>query len=358
MRVHKSPALKALVREVFFHRVRPDVVHLHWIGQFNSWGMGLVRAAMFILRLCLLRLTGIPLIWTVHNLLPHESRCRRLDWSVGWLTARLARRLIVHSATSRAEVVKAWGLRPSKPIHVVPHPNYIGCYANTVTREQARERLGISPSKIVLLFVGYVRPYKGVLELIESFKSLNDASTFLLIAGKPLDDSFARVVSEAGAGNDNIGFHAGFVEDDEVQVYMNAADVVVLPYRRTLSSGAVMLAMSFGKPCAAPALPGIADLLDASTAFLYDPDREDGLTDALKQACEDRHRLAEMGRRNRERAEGYSWEAAARATAEVYRQSCTETARGEEQSPGSTNPDDLSGSGHMRRGRGGCSKTV
>ena len=316
--VHKYATLKALAHDILFGRFRPQVVHLHWISRFGARGLGLARAASFLLRLCLLRVAGIRLVWTVHNLLPHESRHPRLDMAIGWLTARLAHCLIVHSATAKAEVCKGWGLAASKPIHVVPHPNYIGCYPDSITRAQARQRLDIPESGVVLLFLGAVRPYKGVLQLVDSFKALDDASTFLLIAGRPLNDDFAQTVNDAIQGNGNIRFHAGFVSDDDVQVYMNAADVVVLPYLRTLSSGAVMLAMSFGKACVAPALGSIADLLDASGAFLYDPTGEDALGKALSQAYGARERLARMGAHNREKAEQYSWENAAALTMIAY----------------------------------------
>jgi glycosyltransferase involved in cell wall biosynthesis len=67
---------------------------------------------------------------------------------------------------------------------------------------------------------------------------------------------------------------------------MNAADVVVLPYRHVTTSGAALLAFSFGKPIIAPALPGFLELMhdNPELGLLYDPVAFHGLADALRQA--------------------------------------------------------------------------
>ncbi|WP_242482112.1 glycosyltransferase, partial [Trichormus variabilis] len=60
----------------------------------------------------------------------------------------------------------------------------------------------------------------------------------------------------------NIKFIPGFVPSEKLQIYLNACDVVVFPYRDILTSGAVMLAMSFGRACIAPRKGCIAEVLD------------------------------------------------------------------------------------------------
>jgi glycosyltransferase involved in cell wall biosynthesis len=96
--------------------------------------------------------------------------------------------------------------------------------------------------------------------------------------------------------------------------------VVVFPYRDILTSGAVILAMSFGRACIAPAIGCIVDVLDEHGAILYDPDRPDGLRQALASAMTDGQRLQEMGAYNLQRARVWSWDGIAQQTAEVYRE--------------------------------------
>jgi beta-1,4-mannosyltransferase len=187
-----------------------------------------------------------------------------------------------------------------------------------VSRAAAREKLAIKDSEVVFLFLGAVRPYKGVLELIDAFRTLATDHALLVIAGRPLNDDFARKIEIAGKALDNVRFHPGFVQDEEIQVYMNAADIVVLPYRHVLSSGAALLAMSFGKPCIAPAIGCLADVLDASGAFLYDPECEAGLLESMRRAVEARDTLGRMGAHNREKVLQWTWQKAAEATNALY----------------------------------------
>ena len=73
-----------------------------------------------------------------------------------------------------------------------------------------------------------------------------------MIAGKSKDHELTEFIQAKADSNPAIQFIPGFIEDDDVQMYMNAADVVTFPYKNILTSGAVMLAISFGRACLAP----------------------------------------------------------------------------------------------------------
>ena len=318
MEVEKIRSLKALFRGgVFMPRV-PDIVHLHWLPVFGWRQLRAFRCLAFVLRLVLLRLRGVRVIWTIHNLLPHESRHRKMDWLLTRSVAGLSSGMIVHGQSAKRQAMTMWGLRDEGRFAVIPHGNYRDNYPNDVSRAAAREKLALDASEVVFLFLGAIRPYKGVLELIDAFRTLAADHTALVIAGKPLNDEFTQEIETARAHSDRIRFRPGFVPDDEVQVYMNAADVVVLPYQHILSSGAALLAMSFGKPCVAPAIGCLRDVLDDSGAFLYDAESEAGLLESMRHALEARGDLPRMGRHNREAASHWTWEKAAEATKALY----------------------------------------
>jgi len=316
--LQKQYSLKDLFRYGIFLIARPDIVHLHWLPEFGWREWRFLRALAFVSRLALLRLRGIPLVWTVHNLRPHESRHPRLDWLLARTVAALSNGLIVHGQNARQQAIDTWRLRDPGRFVVIPHPSYIGDYPNRIDRPTARARLGVKDSQVVFLFLGAVRPYKGVLELIQAFQQLASDRAVLVIAGQPLNDEFRRKIETAGAGLDNVRFRPGFVADDQIQVYMNAADVVVLPYRHLLSSGAALLAMSFGKPCVGPAMGCLTDVLDASGAFLYDPACETGLLESMRRVVERADTLAAMGEYNRQKASQWTWASAAAATRTLY----------------------------------------
>jgi glycosyltransferase involved in cell wall biosynthesis len=138
----------------------------------------------------------------------------------------------------------------------------------------------------VFLFLGLLRPYKGLEELLPAFRSLPDPNAALLIAGRPRPSDYAAHLAEQAAYDPRVLLHPHFVPVDEVQVWMNAADAVVLPYRQITTSGAAMLAWSFGKPVIAPALPAFLEPMAAAPflGLLYDPAAPNGLADVLRQA--------------------------------------------------------------------------
>jgi beta-1,4-mannosyltransferase len=318
VQVEKERSLKNLFRCGILMRGRPDIVHLHWLPAFSWREWGFLRCLAFVSRLTLLRLRGIPLIWTIHNLVPHESSHPRLDWLLARTVAALSTGLIVHGQSAKQQAIGTWRWRDRGRFAVIPHGNYMRNYPNSIDRATARERLGLKDSQIVFLFLGAVRPYKGVLELIQAFRQLATDHAVLLIAGQPLNDAFAQEIETAGADLDRVRFLPGFVPDDEIQVYMNAADAVVLPYRHLLSSGAALLAMSFGKPCVAPAMQCLTDVLDDSGAFLYDPESETGLLENMRRAVGAANTLVRMGAHNRQKASQWTWAKAAAATKALY----------------------------------------
>jgi beta-1,4-mannosyltransferase len=300
--VDKTCSLKRAFNRTLLGGNRPDIIHVHWLPPF-AWGLvPVLRLIFFVGRLCVLRVSGVILVLTVHNLRPHESRSPRGDWLVCRTVIALTQAVIVHSKTARREVVSTFCLPTCENrILVIPHGNYLQAYANKIERAAARARLGISDARTVMLFLGQIRPYKGVLELIAAFRQLRErrANAGLVIAGQPLTEELSRTIAAEVGRCQAIRYEPRFVPEDEVQVYLNACDVVVFPYRQVLSSGAVILAMSFARACVAPRLGCILDVLDDTGAFLYDSQDERGLLDALTAACVRQAELQGMGEYNR-----------------------------------------------------------
>lgn len=200
----------------------------------------------------------------------------------------LADGLHVHAAYMADEVRR---IQPVPTIAVIPHGHYIDAYPNTVSRADARRSLHLpltvhhSPST-VYLFLGLIRPYKGLEELMPAFRGLSEPHARLLIAGRPRPNDYAARLAAQAGDDPRVVWHPQFVPDEDVQLWMNAADAVVLPYRQITTSGAAMLAWSFGKPVIAPALPAFVEPMAAAPflGLLYDPADPAGLDKALRHA--------------------------------------------------------------------------
>lgn len=295
----------------------PDVVHLHWLPRVEVTPTGALAVLLFVARIARLRLRGVRIVWTVHNLYHHEARWRPADRWLARRVAASASRVIVHSTTAHTLVSREFGVDDDK-LAVVPHGHYADSYPNTTTRLVARARLGLDADSVVLLFFGNLRPYKGVRELVAAYQALDNRGTTLLIVGKPSSLAVVSAVERAMTSCARIQLRTGFVPEEDVQTYMNASDVVVLPYQDVLTSGALVLAMSFGRACIAPAMGCIPDMLDERGGFLYGPGQDDALREALRRAIAQRERLHAMGMHNLQRVREWGWDRVARDTAAVY----------------------------------------
>ena len=159
-------------------------------------------------------------------------------------------------------------------IYVIPHGNYIGYYANNVSKSKARRRLGLNNENFVYLFLGLIRPYKGIEDLIDTFLKLSNTNTRLLIAGRVFGIiNYESKLKESTKGNCRIKLFLDFIPDEDIQVFLNACDVFVLPYKDITTSGAALLGMSFGKPIIAPNISFFREVLTAENGILYDTEK-------------------------------------------------------------------------------------
>ncbi len=306
---------------------KPDVIHFQFIDPYilpayrsRETCRALFKGPLFLVQVLILRLCGCRIVWTIHNLGNHDKRRPNVEWFYSLLFCRLAHALITHGKSAQEAVVRRYRLtRQSHRLHVVHHPNYIDAYPNTISQKEARTRLGIEPSRLLFLFFGQIRPYKGLMELIDAFRDLQPIDADLWVAGEATEQGLADELTRADANIHSLHCTLKRIPDLDVQIYMNACDVVVLPYRRILTSGAALLAMSFGRVCVAPRLGCLTELLDQHGAFLYDPADPAGLRNALSNAAEARAELSGMGQYNRRRAAEYSWPRAADTYLEIYR---------------------------------------
>lgn len=306
------------------HRGQIDVLHFHWlhgIYQQDGYRVSLTRVLKFWVQLHYAKRLGYRIVWTMHNLFPHERRYPHLDKLMRWLIVCFADAIIVHCTKAKADLEKCFGRQHY--VYVAPHGHYIGVYPDTVTRSEARKRLDIHDKGIVYLYLGKIRPYKGVQRLVHSFSSIPNPNLTLVIAGTishgySLDDSGIRQILER---DPRCILRLGWVPDEDIQLYYRAADVVVYPFENVLTSGSVILALSFGRPVVAPALGCLPELVTPDVGILYDPAAQGSLQDALVQCT--MMNLDQMGQNAFQIAKSYSWRNTARVVRAAY--SCTGT---------------------------------
>ena len=264
-------------------RGRADVFHIHWAELLyrSSTRLGTARKVAGLLAALLqARRNGIAVVYTAHNVRRHEAGERALDFLVDTALYRLADAVHVHDEEARRELLRQHHVRR---VEVIAHGNYIGAYPDTCTREQARQRFGLSENSFVFLALGQIRPYKGLNDLIAAFRQTQGDRLALLVAGNPYDAGYGAYLAGLAAGDSRIRIDLRFVPPDEIQYYMHAADLFVLPYRSATTSGAAILAFSFGRPVLAPDVWPFRPLVASGAGLLY-PDQPGGLQQALSAA--------------------------------------------------------------------------
>ncbi|MFA6262568.1 MAG: glycosyltransferase, partial [Bacteroidia bacterium] len=133
--------------------------------------------------------------------------------------------------------------------------------------------LGIEPGRFVLLQYGLFKEYKGLDRLAAALLQLPGEQRPLLVlaGGGPAEHlaSVQRRIVDGGRG-DCLLWLQRFVSDDELCGLVQIADLVLFPYVKVSQSGALWLAMTFGKPCLCHDLPGFRGMLPADEAFFVD----------------------------------------------------------------------------------------
>ncbi len=162
----------------------------------------------------------------------------------------------------------------TKPAQLVPHPLYDN-FGEKISKQAAREKLGIDPNKKILLFFGFIRKYKGLDMLLEAMKlvkektkqlpaeaSLDATHCQLMVAGEFYDERkiYEQQIDELGI-RDQLILHTDFINDSDVKYYLSAADVLVQPYRNATQSGVTPLAYHFEIPMIVTNVGGLPSLV-------------------------------------------------------------------------------------------------
>jgi glycosyltransferase involved in cell wall biosynthesis len=264
-------------------RRRADVAHFQWLAAPELDDRLLRQRA--------------PLVFTAHDLLPRRTAAKRDLWRR--LFGRFER-IIVHSERGRDQLAE---LTDPARLRVISHPVYA---SNPERRDDGR----------TLLCLGIIRSYKGMGDAIEAAKGID--GTRLLVAGDPLEpiDGYRAA---AGAMAE---WRLGYLSDEEIDRSLGETTVALFPYRPEIDqSGALMRALGAGVPAVVYDVGGLGELVRSFGAGrVVPPGDVEALTEAVRELLDDPDAL-EQARAGAERARSeLTWDAAARAHLEVYRE--------------------------------------
>jgi glycosyltransferase involved in cell wall biosynthesis len=266
----------------FWRRNRPSVLILHW------WTATVLHSYLALAWLA--KRAGARVVIEFHEAqdvgeasLPLVGRYTRLGMRL--LLSRVDA-VAVHSEFDRLALRDTYPQLAGLPTEVVP----VGPFGNHVPHGDAPASVkDKGPDEPVhLLIFGVVRPYKGHAELAEAVRllTLSGLNIHVTVVGEvwqgyrqPLDELAAILPP------DRLTIVDRFVADDEVPAYFAAADLLVLPYRRSSASGPLLTAMAWGLPVVTTAVGGLVEAAAGySGAVLVPPCEPAALAEGIREA--------------------------------------------------------------------------
>ncbi len=241
-------------------KMRPDIIVVRYWLPFMAPCFGT------ILRIAK-KNNHTKIICLADNVIPHEK-----GFADKLLTNYFVKPVDAFVTMSEKVLMDLRQFVKNKPSLFIPHPLYDN-FGEKISKEKAREKLGIAAHEKIILFFGFIRKYKGLDILLKAMKLLiNDSETVnikLLIAGEFYEDKklYDELIDELGI-RPNVILHTQFIADSEVKYYLCATDCVVQPYRNATQSGVTPLAYHFEKPMIVTNVGGLPALV---------PDRKIGL---------------------------------------------------------------------------------
>jgi len=307
-----------------FRNVRPASIWLrHPIGlplALRRTPLDLLHTQYFAPPLC-----PCPLVVTVHDIsfaVRPEYFTRKDQWLLKALVPaalRRAERIITDTQYTLRDLVRVYGVDPAR-VAVIPlaaDPRYRpldrqACRARVVQRHGVDARF--------ILYVGTLQPRKNVDTLVRAYARFRRETGLphrLLIVGKAKYkyDSVFEAIRASGFESDIV--LAGFVPDEELPIYYNAADVFVFPSLYEGFGLPVLEAMACGTPVISSSASCLPEVV-ADGGVLADPQAPEPFAAALARVLGSERLADELGERGRRRAAEFGWERTARETLEVY----------------------------------------
>jgi glycosyltransferase involved in cell wall biosynthesis len=266
-------------------RSRPgDVLHHQWLAapEIDNRVLRMLR----------------PSVFTAHDLLPRRTARKRELWAK--LLGRF-NRVIVHSERGR-DTLADLGIEP-RCLRVIPHP----VFASDPPR---------TDDGATVLSLGIIRPYKGLGDAIAAVKQVDGAR--LLVVGDPVEP----VEPYQQAAGSVAEWRLGYASEAELDRALGESTIAVFPYRPEIDqSGALLRALGAGVPAVVYDVGGIAEPVRRFEAGrVVEPGNVEALAEAIRELLSDREAL-ERARAGAQRArEALTWDAAAAAHLEVYRE--------------------------------------
>lgn len=235
---------------------RYDICHLNWFENIKSKGQikSFFEFSLRFLFLTYLKTRNRPIVWTVHNKVPHnQDVSRKYSVLLMNLLMRWSTRIHILCEETIDEIPQLFKYK--NKIVEIPHGDYFNNYGEGSVDLYAK--YNIKREKKIILFTGKIGPYKNIQLLVDAFlkSGLSDDDFVLLIRGACSDANYKKHLEKSlseKAEKVYLDFH--FIPNEEMGDFLNQSTILVAPYdiESTLNSGTLWMAFSYRKTIICP----------------------------------------------------------------------------------------------------------
>jgi D-inositol-3-phosphate glycosyltransferase len=298
---------------ILFHAVKNkiDIVHFQ-IVEIPVIDLFVMAALKFF---------GKRIVFTPHDIVhnknfPLNKRILRFLYSI-------SDRVIAHKEANLNPLVQDFGVAAEK-IVIIPHGGYEYFVDTTVKRIDARQRLGVPVNDKVLLFLGNIKPGKGLAILLRAMPAVKASvpNIRLLIAGRACGGLTAEWVSSEIRKygiTEHVTARLEFISEREITDYFMACDLVILPYTEVSESGVLRYAQTCGKPVVCSDLREFKDtVVHGVTGYMFKNNDHDDLRATIIEALTDGN-MDRVGANAKKLMDAdYKWSRIATFTEKIY----------------------------------------
>ena len=248
-------------------------------------------------------------------------------WMRRFWRSSTRKRMLVTTRPLRDAIERVAGLRfPEDAVQLAPNGVDLSQYESLPDASDSRRQLGLE-DKQTAGFSGHVYPGRGADLLFELAKRMPEVN-FLWVGGKPEDVNYWREkLADAGASNVTM---TGFMENSRLPLYQSAADVLLMPYGRSISASSgqdiaevinpmkMFDYMAAGRAIVSADLPVIHEVLNEKNAVFCEPGNVDRWKSTLRELLADEPRRLALGAQAQMDVAGYTWIARAKRALEGF----------------------------------------
>lgn len=306
-------------------RRRPvDLIHFQWLPLMDVTAVEIDLLRRF-------QQHGTRIIYTVHDLLPLDAQNENAAVTRDRFRAlyQCVDALICHTNHSRQQLIEEFGVDGSKVWHI-PHGPLAPLDFSATPAVSVHDVVdvrspadGSGPPTAVLF--GVLRPYKGYDFLLDAWPTVHKhvPNAQLLIVGRADEAVQNDIETQVAAQSIDASVKRvyRYVSDAELHAVLDAATVLVYPYRNITQSGALFTGMSLGKPIVATDVGGLGETIrDGQTGLLVPFGNTERLAEALTHLLQDASRREQLGAAvQTDLATRLSWTQIAEKTQACYR---------------------------------------